>query len=55
MKEQPGTGGSYIEQEDGTLKLVEQTQPAEERKADEEPEKASSKKTATTSAKPKDN
>ncbi|MEH3093367.1 MAG: hypothetical protein PGN20_15330 [Agrobacterium cavarae] len=54
MKEQPGTGGSYIEQEDGTLKLVEQTQPAEERAAELPQETAAPKKT-TASAKPKDN
>jgi hypothetical protein len=34
MKEQPGTGGSYIEQPDGSLKLVSQTLPAKEREAE---------------------
>ncbi|WP_320202467.1 hypothetical protein [Agrobacterium rosae] len=54
MKEQPGTGGSYIEQPDGSLKLVAQTLPAKEREAETVADAAPAKTPAASSAKNKD-
>ena len=55
MKEQPGTGGSYIVQPDGSLKLVSQTAPAKEREFETEVEAvAEAPAPAAASARKKD-
>ncbi|MCI9864881.1 hypothetical protein RHIZ_02860 [Rhizobium skierniewicense] len=51
MKEQPGTGGSYIEQPDGSLKRVAQTQPAKAREAATKADPAPVKTSSASSAK----